>query len=133
MNQQDETFEEILSDYNYNIRRWKSLVKHMENEVVFLDRLLSSEAFGTVMTHTMRERHHHFKKMVKVKAEILADFKAEVDRHQADLLRLAPTKHVGKNAMHTAQHESLKIRFEKFCKEFDEFRTRVLLQTGSAM
>ena len=133
MNQQDETFKEMLSYYNYNIRRWKSLVKHMENEVVFLDRLLTSEAFGTVMTRTMRERNNHFKKMVKVKSEVLADLKVEVDSHQADLLRLTPTKHVIKNAMHAVRHESLKIRFEKFCREFDEFRARVLLQTGNVM
>lgn len=133
INLQDETFDEILSDFKYDLRRWKTRVKHMENEIVFLERLLASEAFGKVLTRTMREKRELFKKMIRIKADFLADFKAELDSYQVTLTKLASTDHLRKNKVHVERHETLNIRFEKFCKDFDDFRAKVLIQTGSIL
>ncbi|MER3374602.1 MAG: hypothetical protein RIM83_08185 [Allomuricauda sp.] len=128
---QEDSFEEMLSDFHFDIKRWKSLIGHMENEIVFLDRLLSSDAFDTLMTRTMREQHNLFKKRIGTKRDLLADLKSEVGEHHGHLLGMG--KDANGDAVFGEHHRSLKNRFEKFCKEFNEFRARVLLQTGSVL
>jgi hypothetical protein len=133
MNQQEEVFEDTLSDFRHNIKRWKSLIKHMENEVVFLDRLLNAEAINAFTTRTMGERRNLFKKMVKVKAEMLVDFKHEVAKHETVLSKLMATKQMPMDSSYVAQHEAFKVRIEKYRKDFDAFRSKVLLQAGSVL
>ncbi|MDF0707725.1 hypothetical protein PY092_12845 [Muricauda sp. 334s03] len=129
----EDSFEEIFSDFHFDIKRWKSLIGHMENEIVFLDRLLGSDVFDTVSTDTMREQNHLYKKRIKTKRDMIVDIKSEVTNHHGLLLGMPKGKNADRDNVFREQHGSLKDRFEKFCKEFNDFRARVLLQTGSVL
>lgn len=130
---QQGSFEEISSDFHFDLKRWKSLIGHMENEIVFFDRLLGSDVFDTLTTDTMREHYNLFKKRIGIKRDMLVDLKSEVANHQVLLSGMPKGKNSDRDTVFGEQHHSLKNRFEKFCKEFNEFRARVLLQTGSVL
>tara|TARA_R110002020_G_scaffold397625_1_gene607737 strand:- start:105 stop:506 length:402 start_codon:yes stop_codon:yes gene_type:complete len=133
MTKHEDFYEEILSDVHFAIRRWKTLINHMENEIVFLDRLLNSDIISKVNTTTITERLKQFKKRIKTSSDILIDFKLEVAGHAKRLEKATEGECFIEEEQFLERHSELKGRFEKFCFDFKELRARVLLQTGSVL
>lgn len=121
-----------ISEFNFDIKRWKSLLKHMENELVFINRILLSDSCNTRTTY-LNERLKTFQNLIETKTAILKDFNIEVSQYNH---KLTTTEHSDSDITDNGwleQHDYLKHRLEIFHKDFNALKLRILKHTESVL
>lgn len=116
------------TEFDFDIKRWKALLKHMENESVFINRTLTSNALDAG-TANSTARLNTFKKQIKIKTAILKDLEIEVSQYNQRLATIEPSDSDITDSSWLEQHDFLKYRVENFCKDFNTFRLNVLKYT----
>jgi hypothetical protein len=122
------TSKDMLSDFLIEIKRWKSMMTHMEKEALFIDRQLNPSDYD-MKTIYLLERLAAFRRQTLNKKKALTTFKEEISVHENELTRVLQVKNILFDIGYYEGHDSLKTRFEKFCKEFKEHKTKVLYYT----
>jgi hypothetical protein len=120
------------TEFGFDIKRWKSLAKHIENELVFIDRLIKSEAFDN-RTFNLTERLQTFGRQILIIAQALKDFEFEIIEYEKGLANLISYETATTDNFWLDQHNALKRRFEIFCQDFNAFRVKVLQYTGGVL
>lgn len=116
------------AEFDLDIKRWKSALKHMENELIFINRLLASDTHNA-RTVNSSERLNTFKKQIKTKTAILKDFEIEVSQYNHELSTTEFSDSDITDDSWVEKHDSLIHRFEAFRKDFNAFRLNVLKYT----
>jgi hypothetical protein len=126
----EKTPEEILSDFIFDIKRWKLLVGHMEKETLFINRQLNPNGYD-MKTSALLKHLAVFRTQTLRKMEALTAFKEEISVCENKLADISKVKNVFFAPVYSEQHVSLKTRFESFCKEFKEHKARILYYTAN--
>lgn len=116
------------TEFDFDIKRWRALLKHMENEALFINRLLASDT-PNVSTVSLTERMNTFEKQIKTKTAILKDLEIEVSQYNQRLATIELSDSDITDSSWLEQHDLLKNRVENFCKDFNTFRLKVLKYT----
>ena len=116
------------TEFVFDIKRWKALLKHMENESIFINRTLTSNALDAG-TANSTARLNAFKKQINTKTAILKDIESEVSQYNQSLATIEPSDSDITDSSWLEQHDFLKNRVENFCKDFNTFRLKVLKYT----
>lgn len=116
------------AEFDLDIKRWKSALKHMENESIFINRLLASDTLNA-RTVNSSERLNTFNKQIKTKTAILKDFEIEINQYVHEKANIELSDSEITDSSWIEQHDSLKHRFEIFRKDYNIFRLKVLKYT----
>ena len=119
---------QMATEFDFDIKKWKSSLTHMENELVFFNRILTTADHNT-MTANWRQRSTAVQKQVKTKAEILKQFIIEVTEYKNKLATIEQTTSDVSNSRWIEKHNFLKNRFENFRKDFNTLKLQVLKYT----
>lgn len=114
-----------VTEFDYDIKRWRALLKHMENESVFINRTLTSYSLDA-KTSNSTARLNTFNKQIKTKIAILKDFEIEISQYDNRLATIERSDSDITDSSWLEQHDILKHRFEDFRKDFNAFRLKVL-------
>lgn len=128
----DNTNEDALLKFHRDVLHWKSLVEFMEGEITFINRLLNSNAFETTHDHLF-EKLHTFKHQIKTETRELKNLKKLIDGHDTKMRGMIECDDLSCDVAYLSNHESLKVHFEKFLKNFFEYKLRVYNYTGSIL
>ncbi|MGB5203478.1 hypothetical protein [Eudoraea sp.] len=129
---QNNTAEDILRDFHRDTKRWKSMLEYKENEISFINRLLSSKAFkGT--TPNLFERLEKFKDEGKNYDDKTKNLKKEISEYANELKGFLECDDISCDTFYFENHEVLKNRFEEFYLEFNEYKTKVFNYTGGVL
>lgn len=123
------TSKDMLSDFLIEIKRWKSMMTHMEKEALFIDRQLNPSGYD-MKTMALLKRLTTFRTQTLNKTKALTAFKKEISVHENELIGILQVKDILFDIGYNEGHDSLKTRFEKFCTEFKEHKAKVLYYTA---
>lgn len=132
MNNSDNTPEDTLLKCHRDVLWWKSMVEYTETEIIFINKLLNSNAFET--THdTVFEIINTFKNQIKTETKALKNLKEIIDGHDIKMRGMMECDDLSCDAVYLSNHESLKVHFEKFLKDFFEYKLKIYNYIGSIL
>lgn len=128
---QKNTPEEILTEFQKDTLRWKSIIGYKESEILFLYRVLSSKSF--------KERPNLYERMEKYKHELQANtrevknLKKAISEYEAKLKGILECDVISCDTYYLENHQLFKDNFDKFYTDFNEFKTKVFNITGGLL
>ncbi|MFI0431119.1 hypothetical protein [Mariniflexile sp. HMF6888] len=132
MNSSDNTTEGALLKCHRDVLWWKSMVEFIEIEITFINRLLNSNVFETTHANVF-ETLDTFKHQIKTETRALKNLKEIIDGHEIKMRGMLECDDLSCDAVYLSNHESLKVHFEKFLKNFFEYKTKVYNYIGSIL
>jgi hypothetical protein len=104
--------------YHYDVKKWKSSIRHFENELLFIERHLNQ--LESLPMHTVLS----MRKKTKNKAMLLQEIKIEISAFEALLPNCALD---GKGLLEIEEkHRVLLEKTERFHKELKSYLARIL-------
>ena len=132
MDNLDNTAEEYLLKFHRDVIWWKTIIEFTETEVSFINRLLNSNVFD-VNHPNIFENLKKFKHQIKTLTRELNNIKEIIEGHDNKMRGMIECDDLSCDAAYLENHESLKMVFEKFFKNFSEYKSRVFNYTGSML
>jgi len=132
MHSLDNTHEDSLLKFHRDVLWWKSIIEFTETEISFINRLLNSNAFD-VKHPNIPENLHKFKHLIKTETRELNNIKEIIEGHDNKMIGMIDCDNLSCDAAYLENHESLKNHFEKFFKNYSEYKSRVFNYTGSML
>lgn len=123
---------EMLNDFHEDAMRWKSMLAYKENEIVFLKRLLGSNAFTKSAQHLFEKLETLKKELEEVTLKTKA-LKTELADYSTQLKGILECEDVSCDTYYTDEHKHVKKQFTKFYTDFNEFKTKVFNVTGGIL
>lgn len=128
----ENTQEEMLKEFHHDTLRWKSMIGYKETEIIFINRLLNSNAFKET-TPNLFEKLQHFKQEIATKTREFRNLKMEINEYEDKLKGILECQDVSCDTYYLENHKELKDRFEEFYIDFNEYKTEVFNYTGSIL
>lgn len=125
----ENTQEELLREFHRDTLRWKSMIGYKENEIIFIKRLLNSNAFKET-TPNLFEKLQHFKHEIETKTREVKNLKKEINAYEDKLNGILECQDIACDTYYLENHKDLKNRFEEFYTDFNEYKTKVFNYTG---
>jgi hypothetical protein len=132
MNSSDDTTEDALQKCHRDVLWWKSMVGFIETEITFINKLLNSNAFETTHANVF-EKIDTFKHQIRTESRELKNLKEIVDDHENKMRGMIECDDLSCDAVYLSNHESLKVHFEKFLKNFSEYKSKIYNYIGSVL
>jgi len=132
MHSLNNTHEDSLLKFHRDVLWWKSIIEFTETEISFINRLLNSNAFD-VKHPDIPENLHKFKHQIKTETRELNNIKEIIEGHDNKMIGMIDCDNLSCDAAYLENHESLKNHFEKFFKNYSEYKSRVFNYTGSML
>lgn len=128
----ENTQEEMLRAFHHDTLRWKSMIGYKEKEIIFINRLLNSDAFQET-TPNLFEKLQHFKHELATKTREIKNLKKEINEYEDTLRGILECQDISCDTYYLENHKDLKDRFEELYTDFNEYKTTVYNYTGSLL
>jgi hypothetical protein len=132
MDSLDYTHEEALLKFHRDVLWWKSIIKYTETEILFINRLLNSKVFN-VKQPNIFENLQKFKHQLKIETRLLNELKEIIEGHDNKMRGMIDCDDLSCDEAYLENHESLRIKFEKFFKIYSEYKSKIYNYTGSLL
>ncbi len=126
------TSDEMLHEFHEDAKRWRSMLTYQENEILFLYKLLGSNAF----TKTAPDL---FKKLATLKEELntlakeTEKFKKEMESYEDKIKGILECEDISCDTFYTENHKQLKRRFDLFFERFNTYKSQVFNLLGNIL
>ncbi|NKI25742.1 hypothetical protein HCG49_04115 [Arenibacter sp. 6A1] len=122
-------YNEILEAWHWDLQQWKSKLQAMEEEVVFLDRLLHSNVFVR-NTPTHYEKIYGFLKQLKKVSSYKTRVRSGISRYENKIGNIISTSCDKIGLRYYQKHDRLKAEITMCLEDFRLLKYEVLLYTG---
>ncbi|MBQ0734786.1 hypothetical protein [Aquimarina celericrescens] len=126
------TSEKQLKEIHLDALEWKSSLYFIEGEIQFINQLLNSYVFEPT-TPNLFERLQEYKEQLKKVEEQIESLHKSIRKHESQLGGMLECDTISCDHDYYQEHESLKITYSKFYKNFRELKSKVFGYAGGIL
>ncbi len=126
------TSEELLKAFHDDAKWWKLTIVYIENEIEFIDRLLSAQIYKE-NTPNLFEHLQQFKHTIGTKKRETMNLKKELFEYESTLRGILECQDISCDTYYLENHKALKERFEEFNIGFRDYKTKLHNYLGAIL
>lgn len=126
------TPEELLAAFHHDAEWWKLTVGYIQNEIEFINRLLSAHAYKENIPNLF-EHLQKFKHEMDTKTRETLNLKKELWDYEDKLRGILECEDISCDTFYLENHITLTARFEKFYIGFNDYKTNVFNYLGAIL
>ena len=121
-----------VGDLHWEVQQWKSLLQFMDDEYIFIERLLSSSVFKE-NTPNLFERLHDFNTRLQEANIRNHDIKVQIARHENNLGNLSEIDEIETNSEYSKKNSQLQKEVEECINNFKNLKAEVFNYVGGLL
>lgn len=121
-----------VGDLHWEVQQWKSLLQFMDNEYIFIERLLSASVFKD-NTPNLYERLHGYKTRLQEANNRNHDIKTQIARHENSLGNLSEIEEIEINSAYFKKNHNLQKEVEECLNNFKNLKAEVFNYVGGLL
>lgn len=121
-----------VGDLHWEVQQWKSLLQFMDDEYIFIERLLSSSVFKD-NTPNLFERLHDFNTRLQEANIRNHDIKVQIARHENNLGNLSEIDEIETNSEYSKKNSQLQKEVEECLNNFKNLKAEVFNYVGGLL
>ncbi len=121
-----------VEELHWDLQRWKSEIQFLDDEAIFIKRLLNSYVFEP-NTPNLFERIEIFKKRLeKVNSEKI-EITNRISKHESDLAGMLECMNVSCDQWYYQKHEILQLKVNEFITKFGALKSSIFNYAGGIL
>ncbi|RTE52425.1 hypothetical protein EHW67_19810 [Arenibacter aquaticus] len=121
-----------VGDLHWEVQQWKSLLQFMDDEYIFIERLLSSSVFKD-NTPNLFERLHDFNTRLQKANNNNHDLKVQIARHENNLGNLSEIDEIATNSEYFKKNSQIQKEVEECLNNFKNLKAEVFNYVGGLL
>ncbi len=121
-----------VGDLHWEVQQWKSLLQFMDDEYIFIERLLSSSVFKD-NTPNLFERLHDFNTRLQQANNRNHDIKVQIARHENNLGNLSEIEDLETNSDYYKKNHQLQVEVKECLNSFKDLKAEVFNYVGGLL
>lgn len=122
----------LVKEFNRETQQWKTHFQVIEDELLFIERLLNSSAFKT-NTPNLFERLQEYKLRAKELQQSKKDVLNLISQHEHDLGNNFDETNDQHNLEYYSKHEGLKIQVNTYFEDFQKLKLEIFNYAGNIL
>jgi hypothetical protein len=124
--------EEKVKELHWEIQQWKANLQFMDDELIFIDRLLDSYVFQHD-TPNLFERLQDFKTRSKKAKTYKQEIHSQISKHENTLGGMLACKDSACDLRYYRKHDKLKTQVEQYLKDFRQLKSGIFNYAGGIL
>lgn len=124
--------EKKVEELHWEIQQWKSQLQFMDDEILFIDRLLNSYAFQP-NTPNLFERLQDFKLRLEDAKKCSIDLKKPISKHENTLGGMLECTDSICDLDYYRKHKTLQIKVDESLSDFQQLKSEIFNYAGGIL
>lgn len=121
-----------VEEMHFDLQGWKSNLHFAEDEIIFIDQLLHSDAFQ-INTPNLFERLQDYIERLKKSKKSKSQLLKSIRKNESELGGMMESTNISENLQYYQKHDALKTEVETYFTNFKELKSEIFNYAGGTM